>query len=253
MPYSVSSLHGIKGMPCYHIISEDLSPMDPFSDQCAALAQVWVILEGVGLSLDSDLELITQLCPSSWVSLCLSTPSHSHYSSPSPAVSTSQYLLPPACLFTQDEINQWLYKINSKLLVHWIVIHPPDAIVEYLQTSESKDVAIAHIFPINPNSFENPKSGFQYLLGVSHGGWPHINCSLLTDDNGKQVLYNWTFFSCRYIIWTYFHTKFHLRSWPQSLLCPWWSVNGPFQALIYKPGTSLHTTCFGTLGWHCQG
>ena len=42
----------------YVILSEDLSPMNLSSDQHAALAQAWALLEGVGLSPDSDLESI---------------------------------------------------------------------------------------------------------------------------------------------------------------------------------------------------
>jgi hypothetical protein len=161
--------------------------MDLSSDQRTALAQAQAILEGVGLLPNSDLESIVSSRPSSRASSRPSTPSYARYSTPSPAVSASRYLPPPARLFTQDEIKQRLYKINSKLSVHQIINHPPDAIVEYPQTGESEDVGIAHVFPINPDAFENPKSSFQYSLGDSHGGRPSVTCSLLTDDKGKHV------------------------------------------------------------------
>ena len=200
-PRSALSLHDIKGTLRYVILLEDLSPMNLSSDQRAALAQARALLEGVGLSPDSDLEsIVSPSRPSSRVSSRSSTPSHARYSSPSPAVSASRYLPPPARSFTQAEINQRLYKINSKLSVHRIVNHPPGAIVEYPQTGESEDVGIAHIFPINPDAFENPKSSFQYSLGDSHGGRSRVTCSLLTDDKGEQVLCTRTFLSCRYFI-----------------------------------------------------
>ncbi|KAG9310639.1 hypothetical protein JVU11DRAFT_9214 [Chiua virens] len=146
--------------------------MNLSSDQYTALAQAWAILEGVGLSLDSDPESIfSSSHPSSRVSSCPSTPSYTPYSTPSPAVSASRYLPPPACSFTQGKINQWLYKINSKLSVHQIIIHSPDAIVEYPQTGESEDISIAHVFPINFDAFENPESSFQY----SQAGFMYMN------------------------------------------------------------------------------
>jgi len=188
--------------------SEDLSPMGLSSDQRTALAQAQAILEGVGLSPNSDLKSIVSSCPSSRASSRPSTPLLAHYSDPSPAVSASRYLLLPARLFTQDEVNQRLYKINSKLSVHQIVLHPPGAIVEYPQTGESDNVGIAHVFPINPDAFENPKSSFQYLLGDSHGGRPRVTCSLLTDDKGEQVSCMRTFFSCRHIVWSHFCANF---------------------------------------------
>ena len=206
---SALSLHGIKGTPCYPASSDYFSLMNLSSDQRAALAQAQAILEGVGLSPDSDLESIfSSSRPSSRLSSRLSTPSNARYSTPSPAVSASRYLPPPARSFAQDEINQWLYKINSKLSVDRIVIHPPDAIVEYPQTGESKDIGIAHVFPINPDAFENPKSSFQYSLGDSHGGRPGVRCSLLTDEKGEQVSCTQTFLSCRYITSTHFCTNF---------------------------------------------
>ena len=57
-PRSALSLHDINSTLCYIILSEDLSPMNLSSDQHAALAQAWALLEGVGLSPDSDLESI---------------------------------------------------------------------------------------------------------------------------------------------------------------------------------------------------
>ena len=57
-PRSALSLHDIKGTLRYVILSEDLSPMNLSSDQRAALAQARALLEGVGLSPDSDLESI---------------------------------------------------------------------------------------------------------------------------------------------------------------------------------------------------
>ncbi|KAH0831831.1 hypothetical protein J3R83DRAFT_12681 [Lanmaoa asiatica] len=171
--------------------------MNLSSDQRVALAHAQAILEGVGLE-SSDLEsIVSSSRPSSRLSSRSSTPSLTRCSSPSLAVSASRYLPPPARSFTPDEIDQRLYKINPKLSVHRIVIHPPRSIVEYPQTGESDNTGVAHVFPIDPDTFENPKSSFQYSLGDSHGGRPGVRCSLLTNDEGEQVPCTRTYLSCR--------------------------------------------------------
>jgi hypothetical protein len=72
---------------------------------------------------------------------------------------------------------------------------------------ESKNVGITHIFPINPNTFKNPKSSFQYSLGDSHGSQPSITSSFLIDDKGEHIVCMRTFLSCRYFILMHFHTN----------------------------------------------
>lgn len=161
--------------------------MDFSNHQCAVLELAQELLEGAGLSL-ADLEAISSSSrPSSRQSSRSSTPSVSPPFGPSPAVIASRYLPPPACPFNSDKINRRFHKINSKLTVDRIVIHELNVIVEYPQTGDAPDRAVAHVFPVDPDHFMHPKFSFQYSLGGSHGGLGNITCSLLRDGNGGLV------------------------------------------------------------------
>lgn len=78
-----------------------------------------------------------------------------------------------------------------------IVNHPPGAIVEYPQTGSFDGQAVAHVFPVDPTTFVNPKASFQYSLGDSHGGRPGVMCNLLRDDAGNPVICNRLKTSCK--------------------------------------------------------
>ncbi|KAF9231054.1 hypothetical protein BU15DRAFT_29339, partial [Melanogaster broomeanus] len=106
-----------------------------------------------------------------------------------------QYIPPPARPFTPDELTNHVHKINRNQSVDAIIEHPLGAIVEYPQTGVFPGQAIAHVFTIDPLSFENPKSNFQYSMG-GNGGRLSC-CGLLRDDSGEPVICNRLKSSCQ--------------------------------------------------------
>lgn len=109
-------------------------------------------------------------------------------SSPAPAVSASRYEPPPSRLITETERNQGLHKVTREKVAHRVVEHPRDAIVEYPETGDAPGIAVAHLFNIDPDSFCEPQSSFQYSLGGGHGGRDEVVCKMLRGASGKPVL-----------------------------------------------------------------
>ena len=175
--------------------------MDLSAEQRDALSRCEAILTGVGLS---PRVLDTSPSPSR-ASSRASTPStpSSYISSfdcpPCPAVLASQYIPPPARLFTREERDCHANRVTRRTYVDGIIEHPLDAIVEYPQTGSRDGESIAHIFTVDPLNFFHPKSSFQYSLGDTHGGQADIKCHLLRDESGNTpVLCNKVRLSCEY-------------------------------------------------------
>ena len=105
-----------------------------------------------------------------------------------PAVLASRYKPPRSRSFTALEISQGLNKVNHETVVDRIVEHPLDSIVEYPETGDSADVAVAHVFNVDHNNFEHPQSSFQYSLGKGHGGRASVTCRLLKSKSGASVV-----------------------------------------------------------------
>ena len=105
-----------------------------------------------------------------------------------PAVLASRYEPPRSRSFTALEISQGLNKVNRETVVDRIVEHPLDSIVEYPETGDSADVAVAHVFNVDHNNFEHPQSSFQYSLGKGHGGRASVTCRLLKSKSGASVV-----------------------------------------------------------------
>ncbi|KAG6377393.1 hypothetical protein JVT61DRAFT_15189 [Boletus reticuloceps] len=105
-----------------------------------------------------------------------------------PAILTSCYELPRSHPFITFEISRGLNKVNHKTMVGRIIEHSLNAIVEYLETGDSTDVAVAYIFNINPNNFEHPQLSFQYSLGKGYGGCRNVTCHLLKSKLGAAIV-----------------------------------------------------------------
>lgn len=86
--------------------------------------------------------------------------------------------------------------MNRATKVSAIVDHPVHAILEYPITAPG---SIAHRFVVDPISFVQPQSAFQYSLGGGHGGRENAVCLLLRDDAGKGVRCRQLKSSCMYI------------------------------------------------------
>ena len=83
---------------------------------------------------------------------------------------------------------QELNKVNRETAVDWIIEDPLDSIVEYPETGDSTDIAVAHIFNIDHSDFEHPQSSFQYSLGKGHGGRASVICRLLKSTSGASIV-----------------------------------------------------------------
>ncbi|KAF9220572.1 hypothetical protein BS17DRAFT_769175 [Gyrodon lividus] len=70
-------------------------------------------------------------------------------------------------------------------------------IVEYPQTGAREGQAVAHIFMIDPATFNHPELSFQYSMGNNHGGHCEVKCDLLCNNTGKTFLCNHLKSSCR--------------------------------------------------------
>ncbi|KAF9232965.1 hypothetical protein BU15DRAFT_90533 [Melanogaster broomeanus] len=170
--------------------------MDLSRSQLNAMERAQLILDDAGVS-PRELELLSR--PSSRLSSHVSSRSYSPIVrppiTPSPSILASQYIPPPARPFTPDELTNHVHKINRNQSVDAIIEHPLGAIVEYPQTGVFPGQAIAHVFTIDPLSFENPKSNFQYSMG-GNGGRLSC-CGLLRDDSGEPVICNRLKSSCQ--------------------------------------------------------
>ncbi|KAG1799560.1 hypothetical protein EV424DRAFT_1545973 [Suillus variegatus] len=147
--------------------------------QLEALEKVQQILDSAGLS------------PISVTSSVVSSPS-SHQNTPDvdstlDTISTPpypRYQSPAPYYFTTEEISRRANYVNRATKVSAIVDHPVHAILEYPITAPG---SIAHHFVVDPISFVQPQSAFQYSLGGGHGGRENAVCLLLRDDAGKGV------------------------------------------------------------------
>jgi len=170
--------------------------MDFSTVQREALDRAQAILDEAGLS-PCDLESTSAPSPSPSLSLP-STPS-TPLSVPLLAILGSQYIFLPTRPFMDEEIGRCLNRVNRyhHSDVHSIIYHPPGAIVEYPQTGSVISGSIAHIFTVDPNNFDNPKTSFQYSLGDNHGGHSGVVCGLLRDQFDKLVKCNKLTTSCK--------------------------------------------------------
>ena len=115
------------------------------------------------------------------------SPSPFPSSSPAPAVLVSHYEAPRSRPFTDDEFKCGAHKATREKSADRVIEHPLDAIVEYPETGNGRDITVAHIFNIRPDSFYHPRFNFQYSLGGEHGGRGEVTCKMLQDALGKPV------------------------------------------------------------------
>lgn len=166
--------------------------------QIAALEKVQQILNNVGLSPIS----VTTSSPSphpslsphpSTTTLGFTDSSDSTLETTAPCL---RYQSPAPYYFTTNDISRRANYVNRATKVSAIVDHPIHAILEYPMTAPD---GIAHRFFVDPESYMEPRSAFQYSLGGGHGGRENAVCQLLRDDAGKAVRCRQLKSSCMYI------------------------------------------------------
>ena len=107
--------------------------------------------------------------------------------SPPTASFIPTYLQEPAREFTPEESVSKLNQTTRKGKVHKIVRHPMHAILEYPESGQKPDEAIAHIFPIDPQNYTHPRYNMQYGLST-HGGRLNTRCSLFRDNSSEEYV-----------------------------------------------------------------
>ncbi|KAI9455390.1 hypothetical protein HD554DRAFT_2178491 [Boletus coccyginus] len=76
---------------------------------------------------------------------------------PTPTIFASHYEPAPSCLFTETERSQELHKVTYEKIIDCVIEHLCNAIiVKYLKTGDAPGITVAHIFHIDPNSFNHP-------------------------------------------------------------------------------------------------
>lgn len=63
--------------------------------------------------------------------------------------------------------------------VHAVIEHAANAIVEFPESGAATDLAVAHVFPVDPNNFVDPRDNLQYSLGEHHGQRKGVRCYFL--------------------------------------------------------------------------
>ena len=128
----------------------------------------------------------------------------------------------PAQYFTPDELQKGLNHVTRKTSAHKIIEHPVNAIVEYPETSENNEECVAHVFNVDPDSFNStyhPKASFQYSLGNGHGGRDGVECLMLKDSQGWPVQCNVLQTSCQCHLLLYSHLRsYDFRQGTQTVL-----------------------------------
>lgn len=125
--------------------------------------------------------------PSPVLSAPSPSPSPFPSSSPAPAVLVSRYEAPRSRPFTDNEFKRSAHKAIREKSADRVIEHPLNAIVEYPEMGDGRDITVAHIFNIRPDSFYHPRFNFQYSLGDGHGGRGKVTCKMLWDASGKPV------------------------------------------------------------------
>ena len=174
---------------------------DDFSrSQLDALHAVQAVLAAAGLTHDTLSRFSTLHVPSRTPSRSL--PDAVLHDNSAPVVIAARYEPARSCAFTDDEIASGHNKVTREATADRIVEHPLGAIVEYPKTGDSLDVAVAHIFNVDPDParFVHPHLNFQYSLGDSHGGRSNVTCRLLKSKSGGPVLCKKLRTSCKHSI-----------------------------------------------------
>ncbi|KAG8922194.1 hypothetical protein FRC02_012077 [Tulasnella sp. 418] len=99
---------------------------------------------------------------------------------PVPLYAPTEYNPPPADKFTAEERANGCHHVNQKTKVERIIEHPLDSVVEYPETGANQGESVAHIFPISPDQFRNPKDDIQYSLGGRHGTVENVRCRFIS-------------------------------------------------------------------------
>lgn len=101
---------------------------------------------------------------------------------PIPSIVPQEYNPPPASIYDAGDWEAKRNRLNNKTYLHGYIVHPQDAILEYPETTTSRNLRIAHIIPVDPQSFRNPISSVQYSMRET-GGIENVKCRLLVDTS----------------------------------------------------------------------
>lgn len=91
------------------------------------------------------------------------------------------YISPKATLYTPEEVAEKKNQLTRQSKIAGIVDHPMGAIVEFPESGDQMDMAIAHRFQIDPEHFINPQHNIQYSLG-NPSLHSNVTCLLLHDQ-----------------------------------------------------------------------
>lgn len=113
---------------------------------------------------------------------------------PLPAHIPAPYWPLPATEVPQADVKKQLNRLNAQTRFTHFIHHPPDSPIEYPETTPDLKTKIAHIVPITPGAFRNPRLSSQYSW-KSRGTIENTACRILRGDNGHAQCYK-TSFDC---------------------------------------------------------
>ncbi|KIK79500.1 hypothetical protein PAXRUDRAFT_16302 [Paxillus rubicundulus Ve08.2h10] len=135
----------VEGLPQHTIIYQKRKAQGQY---IYALHTAQAVLTAAGLSPNTILQLPSPLSTSRSDTPDTPSPSPSPLLTHLPAPAFLAACYEPLCShsFTPTEISQGINKVNHETAIDHIVEHPYNAIVEYPETGDAPDVAVAHIF-----------------------------------------------------------------------------------------------------------
>lgn len=106
---------------------------------------------------------------------------------PVPLFAPPLYFPDHAIPFSAQERSKKLHKLNHRTSLLSRISHPIDAVLEYPETTDSRDKKIAHIFSVDPLSFRAPKSNIQYSLDVDGADSREYLCKQLPHPTSPKT------------------------------------------------------------------
>ena len=85
-------------------------------------------------------------------------------------------------VFTPEEISVGLNQVTQCLSVTALTQYSETSVIKYLESSQSVDDGIAHLFSVDLVHFIHPKFNLQYSLGGTHGMSKKVQCRMMLDN-----------------------------------------------------------------------
>jgi len=89
-------------------------------------------------------------------------------------------------IFTLEGISAGLNQVTQRLSVTALTRYSETSVVEYLESSQSVDDGIAHLFSVDPVNFIHPKLNLQYSLGGTRGMSKKVQYRMMLDNQTRQ-------------------------------------------------------------------